>query len=47
LGIPPITLRISISAAKVAAVCRPPKDDRLFLPEDLDALLKHVAEANT
>ena len=46
LGVSPNTLRNWVNAGKVAAVRHPVNDYRLFMREDLDALLKQVAVAS-
>lgn len=45
LGVSPNTLRNWVNAGKIAAVRHPVNDYRLFKQEDLDALLKQVADA--
>jgi MerR family transcriptional regulator, copper efflux regulator len=47
LGVSPNTLRNWVNAGKVAAIRHPVNDYRLFKREDLDALLKLVAEASS
>jgi MerR family copper efflux transcriptional regulator len=46
LGVSPNTLRNWVNAGKIAAVRHPVNDYRLFRQEDLDALLKQVADAD-
>lgn len=46
LGVSPNTLRNWVNAGKIAAVRHPVNDYRLFMREDLDALLKQVAVAS-
>jgi excisionase family DNA binding protein len=46
LGVSPNTLRNWENAGKVAAVRHPVNSYRLFKREDLDALLKQVAQPN-
>jgi MerR family copper efflux transcriptional regulator len=45
LGVSPNTLRNWVNAGKVVAVRHPVNSYRLFKRQDLDALLKQVAEA--
>jgi MerR family copper efflux transcriptional regulator len=45
LGVSPNTLRNWVNAGKIDAVRHPVNDYRLFKREDLDVLLKSVAEA--
>lgn len=45
LGVSPNTLRNWVNAGKIAAVRHPVNDYRLFKQDDLDALLKQVADA--
>lgn len=45
LGVSPNTLRNWVNAGKIAAIRHPVNDYRLFQKEDLDLLLKSVAEA--
>lgn len=46
LGVSPNTLRNWVNAGKIAAIRHPVNDYRLFKQEDLDALLKQVADAD-
>ena len=46
LGVSPNTLRNWVNAGKIAAIRHPVNDYRLFMREDLDALLKQVAVAS-
>jgi len=45
LGVSPNTLRNWVNAGKIAAVRHPVNDYRLFVREDLDALLMQVVAA--
>lgn len=46
LGVSPNTLRNWVNAGKVVAIRHPVNDYRLFKHDDLDALLKQVADAS-
>lgn len=46
LGVSPNTLRNWVNAGKVAAIRHPVNHYRLFKREDLDALLRQVADAS-
>ena len=47
LGVSPNTLRNWVNSGKVVAIRHPVNDYRLFKREDLDALLRLVAEASS